>query len=74
MLGEFPEQTPYTEWQYSTFGASNQSCQGCHMPQAQGGVKISITPPDLPEREPFFQHFFVGGNAFMLHILRDWGG
>ncbi|MCU0509917.1 MAG: cytochrome c family protein [Anaerolineae bacterium] len=74
VLGEFPEQTPYTEWQYSTFGKSNQSCQGCHMPQAQGGVRIAITPPDLPERQPFYQHFFVGGNAYMLRILREWGG
>jgi hypothetical protein len=74
VLGEFPEQTPYTEWQYSTFGKSQQSCQGCHMPQAQGGVRIAITPPDLPERQPFYQHFFVGGNAYMLRILRDWGG
>jgi hypothetical protein len=74
VLGEFPEQTPFTEWQYSTFGKSGQSCQGCHMPQAQGGVRISITPTDLPERQPFYQHFFVGGNAYMLRILRDWGG
>lgn len=74
VLGEFPEQTPYTEWQHSTFGKSNQSCQGCHMPQAQGGVRISITPPDLPERQPFYQHYFVGGNAYMLRILREWGG
>jgi len=74
VLGEFPEQTPYTEWQYSTFGKSNQACQGCHMPQAQGSVRISITPPDLPERQPFYQHFFVGGNSYMLRILREWGG
>lgn len=73
VLGEFPEQTPYTEWQNSSFSASNQSCQGCHMPQAQGGVVISTVPAGLQERQPFFQHFFVGGNAFMLGILRDWG-
>ncbi len=73
VLGEFPEQTPYTEWQYSSFGASGGSCQSCHMPQAQGGVVISTVPGGLPAREPFYQHFFVGGNAFMLKILRDWG-
>jgi hypothetical protein len=74
ILGEFPEQTSYTEWQYSSFGASATSCQGCHMPLAQGGVMISTVPANLPARQPFYQHFFVGGNAFMLQILADWGG
>lgn len=74
ILGEFPEQTPYTEWQYSSFGGSATSCQSCHMPLAQGGVVISTVPPNLPARQPFYQHFFVGGNAFMLQVLADWGG
>ncbi len=74
VLGEFPEQTPYTEWQNSMFGSANQSCQSCHMPKAQGGVKISSVPADLQARQPFFQHFFVGGNAVMLKVLRDRGG
>ncbi len=74
ILGEFPEQTPYTEWQHSSFGGSATSCQSCHMPLAQGGVVISTVPPNLPARQPFYQHFFVGGNAFMLQILSDWGG
>ncbi len=74
VLGEFPEQTPYTEWQHSDFGAARTSCQSCHMPLAQGGVAISTVPPNLPQRQPFYQHFFVGGNAFMLQILADWGG
>jgi hypothetical protein len=74
ILGEFAEQTPFTEWENSSFGASGASCQGCHLPQAQGGVVISIAPANLAPRRPFYQHFFVGGNAFMLKILRDWGG
>ncbi|MEJ5199717.1 MAG: hypothetical protein WHX53_12410, partial [Anaerolineae bacterium] len=74
VLGEFPEQTPYTEWQHSSFGASTTSCQSCHMPLAQGGVVISTVPANLAARQPFFQHFFVGGNALMLQILADWGG
>ncbi|MCX6028136.1 MAG: hypothetical protein NT169_02395 [Chloroflexi bacterium] len=74
ILGEFPEQTPYTEWQNSSFGAAATSCQSCHMPQAQGGVVISVVPGNLAARQPFYQHFFVGGNAFMLQILADWGG
>ena len=73
ILGEFPEQTPYTEWQYSRFGAETTSCQSCHMPLAQGSVVISLRPGRLAARQPFYQHFFVGGNAFMLNILYDWG-
>ena len=73
VLGEFPEQTPYTEWENSSFGGS-VPCQGCHMPQAAGGVVISLMPGGLPPRQPFYQHWFVGGNALMLRILADWGG
>jgi hypothetical protein len=73
VLGEFPEQTPYTEWQNSSFGGA-VPCQGCHMPQAQGGVVISLMPGRLAPRQPFFQHWFVGGNALMLRMLAGWGG
>ncbi len=74
VLGEFPEQTAYTEWQYSEFGSQTESCQSCHMPLADGAVKISQMPGRLAAREPFFQHYFVGGNTFMLEILANWGG
>ncbi len=73
VLGEFPEQTPYTEWQNSQFSSENRSCQTCHMPLAKGGVVISTIPANLMPRQPFYQHYFVGGNAFMLQILSDWG-
>jgi hypothetical protein len=74
ILGEFPEQTVYTEWQYSEFGSQTESCQSCHMPLADGGVQISQIPGRLTAREPFYQHYFVGGNTFMLEILANWGG
>lgn len=67
--GEFPEQTPYLEWLYSDY-RSKQSCQHCHMPHAQGGVILSSTGGD--PQAPFSQHNFVGGNAFMLSILRHY--
>jgi hypothetical protein len=73
VLGEFPEQTPYTEWQNSTYGGA-MPCQGCHMPKAKGGVVISQMPRRLGPRQPFYQHWFVGGNALMLRILAGWGG
>jgi hypothetical protein len=73
VLGEFPEQTPYTEWQNGGLGGT-VPCQGCHMPQATGGVVISLMPGRLAPRQPFYQHWFVGGNALMLGILAGWGG
>jgi hypothetical protein len=73
VLGEFPEQTPYTEWENSGF-AGTVPCQSCHMPQAKGDVVISLMPGRLAPRQPFYQHWFVGGNAVMLGILADWGG
>ena len=66
IAGEFPEQTPYLEWLASAY-ADNQSCQDCHMPQAEGGVVLSVTGGE--RRSPFHQHPFVGGNTFILSML-----
>ncbi|MGD2158012.1 MAG: hypothetical protein PVG32_14145, partial [Anaerolineales bacterium] len=70
IAGEFPEQMPYLEWLHSDYPEA-KSCQGCHMPQAQGGVVLSITGGE--PRSPFYQHEFVGGNVYMLDILRTYG-
>lgn len=72
-LGEFPEQTTYLEWQHAAAGSTGalSACQDCHMPQATGGVVISNRPWWLAPRSPFGQHHFVGGNGFMLTLLRD---
>jgi hypothetical protein len=67
VVGEFPEQVPYFEWFYSDYRRTS-SCQDCHMPEAQGGVKISNTSSVL--RSPFALHTFVGGNAYLLEILK----
>ncbi len=86
LAGEFPEQTPFLEWKHSDFGAGGQprqetgmnpgpgrTCQECHMPfSREGGVKIAnYGPPGTRPRDPFAQHFFVGGNVFMLNLLQD---
>jgi len=63
----FPEQTPYTEWENSDF-AEDQSCQDCHMPDAGEAVAISTVNPE--KKSPFRQHTFIGGNQFMLSLLR----
>ena len=74
VVGEFPEQTPYLEWKNSAYrygGPEEKTCQECHMPKARGGVVISNRPRRLAPRSPFFKHFFVGGNTFMLEALAE---
>jgi hypothetical protein len=70
VVGEFPEQTTYLEWNHAGL---DRTCQDCHVPDAVGGVRISNRPPWIGPREPFGQHHFVGGNAFMVRMLRDNG-
>ncbi len=43
------------------------------MPHAPaGGVPIAFpAPPEAGKREHFSQHFFVGGNVFMLNVFQD---
>ena len=41
------------------------------MPQANGAVAIATLPADLAARDPFHQHHFVGGNTYLLTLLRD---
>jgi hypothetical protein len=67
---EFPEQVPYLEWFYSDYRGT-ATCQECHMPSAEGGVRISSA--STTPRSPFSQHLFVGGNVFMLDVLRTFG-
>jgi hypothetical protein len=70
IAGEFPEQMPFFEWFYSDFRRT-QTCQDCHMPEVDGGVRISNLSQTL--RSPFSKHSFVGGNAYMLGILDKFG-
>jgi hypothetical protein len=70
IAGEFPEQTIFLEWAASDY-TEQQSCQSCHMPLAEGGVRLSTTGGPL--RSPFFQHYFVGGNTYMPRIFQSFG-
>ncbi|MDA0931875.1 MAG: hypothetical protein O3C51_00330 [Planctomycetota bacterium] len=73
----FAEQTPYLEWQNSAFadGGSEgaRTCQECHMPEV-GEMRIARNPAgfdfNIPVRDDYRAHTFVGGNAFMLDLLR----
>lgn len=63
---DLPVQTTYLEWYYSSHRRSD-TCQDCHMPDAEGGVRIADTSP-FP-RSPFAQHSLQGGNAYMLGLF-----
>ena len=63
----FPLQTTYFEWFYSDYRGF-RTCQDCHMPEAVGGVRIA-TESEFP-RSPFAEHVLVGGNAYMLELLK----
>ncbi|MCA8972945.1 MAG: hypothetical protein KDC95_24385, partial [Planctomycetes bacterium] len=77
----FPEQTPYLEWRNSEFDPDREgndpkaarTCQQCHMAEV-GETRIARNPMGfdfgrIPKRE-MRSHAFVGGNAFMLDLLR----
>ena len=75
VVGQLPEQTPYLEWEHSSYGdgaGEDRSCQQCHMPAAAGPAVISNRPGggQLSPRSPFAQHYFVGANVFMLELLK----
>ncbi len=70
--GTFVEQAVFHEWQNSAYPETGTTCQECHLPQTQDGTVITSRPPwyDV-ERIPFGKHELVGGNVFMLNILKD---
>ena len=79
---QFLEQGPFLEWQNSVYfkvPAREQQCQDCHMPDPAPGsyqTRIATRPngtvnTQWPERSPFFTHSMVGGNTYMLELLRD---
>jgi nitrate/TMAO reductase-like tetraheme cytochrome c subunit len=66
--GTLPEQVPYQEWQHSDYAQTN-SCQSCHMPRVTGEVPITSVQGKV--HEDVSRHVFVGGNAFLLRMLKD---
>jgi hypothetical protein len=67
VIGSLAEQMNYQEWRHSAFFQERRSCQSCHMPVAQGPVRIASVLGDY--RESLSRHTFVGGNAFMLRLM-----
>lgn len=69
--GTYVEQATYHEWLNSSYAVDDISCQGCHMPRVEDDVVISANYLFLNPRTPFALHDLVGGNAFMLRLMRD---
>ncbi len=72
--GTFVEQATYHEWLNSAYndGQPNATtCQGCHMPRIDEDVIISANYAELFGRTPFSKHELVGGNSFMLKLMKQ---
>jgi hypothetical protein len=67
VLGRLPEQVPYLEWRHSAF-RGERSCQSCHMPEVPAPTRISSVLGE--ERVGLSRHTFLGGNFFMLRMLK----
>lgn len=69
----FVEQATYHEWLNSEFADDGQNtitCQGCHMPRIEHPVILSANHTFLPPRSPYGKHDMVGGNTFMLKLMK----
>ncbi|MFK7757252.1 MAG: T9SS type A sorting domain-containing protein [Flavobacteriales bacterium] len=72
--GTFVEQSTYHEWLNSIYaeeGANNRECQSCHFPRIEDEVVLSANYAFLPGRSPFGKHYMVGGNTFMLELMKN---
>ncbi|MBC8377445.1 MAG: T9SS type A sorting domain-containing protein [FCB group bacterium] len=73
VVGEAPEQVPYLEWLNSDYPELGIECQTCHMPAIEENIVLSNRPQWLGSRNPLHTHEFVGGNVFMLKMLKNFG-
>lgn len=69
----FVEQATYHEWLNSIYNTEDNEneCQSCHMPSVGEPIVLSANYSFLQPREPFSQHYMVGGNSFMLGIFKN---
>lgn len=67
----FVEQSVYHEWLNSNYSVNEIECIDCHMTRLEQEIKLSPMPPWLGTRSPFSRHDIVGGNVFMLNLLKE---
>lgn len=72
VIGSLPEQMNYQEWRHSSFYGEGRSCQSCHMPPAEGPVRVASVLGE--PRDRLARHTFLGGNAFMLRMMSRYRG
>lgn len=68
---QFVEQATYHEWVNSALSEDLITCQKCHMPQVTDSVVIANGYLNMPPRSPFNRHKFMGGNEFMLKLMKQ---
>lgn len=67
----FVEQATFHEWKNSSYADDNLTCQNCHMPKILDSVIIANQYLNLPPRSPFNRHKFMGGNVFMINLIKE---
>lgn len=67
----FYEQVMYQEWLNSDYPQQDMTCQSCHVPQIEDSVVLAVEPNYIEPRSPYGLHHFVGGNTFMVKLMRD---
>lgn len=70
--GEFIEQATYHEWKNSLFAQTGVECGSCHIPRTDQNVIIAANYAFLAPRRPYGKHDLVGGNGFMLDLMRTY--
>ncbi|MDX1347763.1 MAG: Calx-beta domain-containing protein [Thiomicrorhabdus chilensis] len=78
-IAQFPEQTPYWDWLNSIYSdvnnpQGNKTCQACHMaePDPTYMTPVTTTPSSAPDHANFSVHEFVGGNSYLLGLLKTY--
>ncbi len=69
----FPIERTFREWQQSDFapgGGSEQTCQGCHMEDAEGDPIYSCLQQQNNRAGELATHRFAGGNAWIPRVLQ----
>ncbi|MFM1874689.1 MAG: hypothetical protein RL266_426 [Bacteroidota bacterium] len=68
----FVEQATYHEWLNSEYSLpiGGSTCQSCHIPRTNTEVVIAAYYQLLAGRTPYGKHELVGGNTFMLKLMK----
>ncbi len=69
----FPIERTFKEWQQSDFapgGSSEQTCQGCHMPDAEGDPIYACLQEENNRAGELAVHRLAGGNTWIPRVLQ----